>query len=106
LAAIDLEKMPIVPEERESASPIRGARQFIALGLNYRKHADEAGMAIPKDPLVFNEAITCIQGPDGDVICPEGCRSQLLCTKRFELFAAGFIELLKNVERVVSGHFS
>ena len=99
--------MPIVPEERESASPIRGARQFIALGLNYRKHADEAGMAIPKDPLVFNEAITCIQGPDGDVICPERCTSQLLCTKRDSNSSRQeFIELLKNVERVVSGHFS
>ena len=29
-------------------------------------------MAIPKDPVVFNKAITCISGPDDDVVCPEG----------------------------------
>ena len=54
-------------------APISGARQFIAIGLNYRKHAAEAGMPIPKDPLVFNKAITCIQGPNDDIVYPEGC---------------------------------
>ena len=30
------------------------------------------GMQIPKDPVVFNKAITCIQGPNDDVVWPEG----------------------------------
>jgi 2,4-didehydro-3-deoxy-L-rhamnonate hydrolase len=72
IAAIDLEKMPVVPEGTRIGAPIGGARQFVAIGLNYRKHAEEAGMAIPKDPVVFNKAITCISGPDDDVVCPEG----------------------------------
>ena len=29
-------------------------------------------MAIPKDPVVFNKALTCIQGPNDDVRQPEG----------------------------------
>ena len=73
VAAIDLEKMPVVAENERIGAPIAGARQFIAIGLNYRKHAAESGMPIPKDPLVFNKAITCIQGPDDDVVAPEGC---------------------------------
>jgi len=73
IAAIDLEKLPAVPDGIRLGAPVGGARQFIAIGLNYRKHAAEAGMAIPKDPLVFNKAITCIQGPDDDVVTPEGC---------------------------------
>jgi len=72
IAAIDLEKMPVVPEGTRIGAPIGGARQFVAIGLNYRKHAEEAGMAIPKDPVVFNKAITCISGPDDDVVWPEG----------------------------------
>src|SRR5208337_2226598 len=63
IAAIDLEKMPAVTDGTRIGAPIGGARQFIAIGLNYRKHAEEAGMAIPKDPVVFNKAITCISGP-------------------------------------------
>ncbi len=73
IAAIDLEQMPAVPEGSRIGAPIGGVRQFIAIGLNYRKHAAEAGMPIPKDPLVFNKAITCIQGPNDDVVHPEGC---------------------------------
>src|SRR5271165_2630410 len=72
IAAIDLEKMPVVPEGTRIGAPISGARQFIAIGLNYRKHADEAGLTIPSDPVVFNKAITCIQGPDDDLVWPEG----------------------------------
>ena len=72
IAAIDLEKMPAVTDGTRIGAPIGGARQFIAIGLNYRKHAEEAGMAIPKDPVVFNKAITCISGPDDDVVFPEG----------------------------------
>jgi 2,4-didehydro-3-deoxy-L-rhamnonate hydrolase len=72
LKAIDLEKMPRLPEGARIAAPVAGSRQFIAIGLNYRKHAAEAGMPIPKDPLVFNKALTCIQGPDDDVVQPAG----------------------------------
>jgi 2,4-didehydro-3-deoxy-L-rhamnonate hydrolase len=72
IAAIDLGKMPVVPEGTRIGAPISGARQFIAIGLNYRKHAAESGMPIPKDPLVFNKAITCVQGPNDDVVQPEG----------------------------------
>jgi 2,4-diketo-3-deoxy-L-fuconate hydrolase len=71
IAAIDLEKMPVVKEGSRIGAPIGGARQFIAIGLNYRKHAAESGMTIPTDPVVFNKAITCIQGPDDDVVWPE-----------------------------------
>ena len=72
IAAIDLEQMPIVPEGTRIGAPVGGVRQFVAIGLNYRKHAAEAGMPIPKDPVVFNKAITCIQGPNDDVVQPQG----------------------------------
>jgi 2-keto-4-pentenoate hydratase/2-oxohepta-3-ene-1,7-dioic acid hydratase in catechol pathway len=72
IATIDLEQMPAVPEGTRIGAPISGARQFIAIGLNYRKHAAESGMPIPKDPLVFNKAITCIQGPSDNIVQPKG----------------------------------
>jgi len=75
IAAIDLEKMLIVPDGARIGAPVGGSPQFIAIGLNYRKHAAESGMEIPADPLVFNKAITCIQGPDDDVVWPEGSRT-------------------------------
>lgn len=52
--------------------PVAGIGKFIAIGLNYRDHAAEAGMPIPKEPIVFTKAISCIQGPDDDVMLPKG----------------------------------
>lgn len=72
LQAIDLEKLPAVAEGARIGAPVSGTRQFIAIGLNYRKHAAESGMTPPKEPLAFNKAITCIQGPNDDIVQPEG----------------------------------
>src|SRR5208283_459751 len=72
IAAIDLEKLPVVPEGTRIGAPVGGARQFVAIGLNYRKHAEESGNPIPKEPVVFNKAITSMQGPNDDVVQPEG----------------------------------
>jgi 2-keto-4-pentenoate hydratase/2-oxohepta-3-ene-1,7-dioic acid hydratase in catechol pathway len=72
LSAIDLKKMPAVAEGARIGAPVGGVRQFIAIGLNYGKHAAETGAQPPKEPIVFNKAITCMQGPDDDVKLPEG----------------------------------
>lgn len=72
LAAIDLKQMPRVPAGARLGPPVTGTPQFIAIGLNYRKHAAEAGLEIPKEPVVFNKALTCIAGPDDAVELPEG----------------------------------
>lgn len=70
LQAINLDKLPLVPEGMRIGVPLAGIRQFVAIGLNYRKHAMEAGMEIPREPVVFNKAITCIAGPNDAVELP------------------------------------
>jgi 2,4-diketo-3-deoxy-L-fuconate hydrolase len=72
LAAVDLSRMPLVPDGTRLGAPVAGIRQFIAIGLNYRKHAIESGMEIPKEPVVFTKAVTSIAGPNDDVELPEG----------------------------------
>lgn len=72
LAAIDLTRMPLVPAGTRLGTPVAGSRQFVAIGLNYRKHAQEAGLEIPQEPVVFTKALTCIAGPNDDVTLPEG----------------------------------
>ena len=70
IAAIDLEKMPLVAGTPRLGTPVAGVRQFVAIGLNYRKHAEEAGLAIPAEPVVFTKAITSLSGPDDDIVLP------------------------------------
>ena len=53
-------------------SPVNGVGKFIAIGLNYADHAAESGLPIPKEPIVFMKATTCIQGPNDAVMLPKG----------------------------------
>ena len=43
---------------------------LIAIGLNYRKHAEEGGTAIPQAPLVFAKLTTCVIGPGEPIVLP------------------------------------
>jgi 2-keto-4-pentenoate hydratase/2-oxohepta-3-ene-1,7-dioic acid hydratase in catechol pathway len=72
LAAVDLKRMPLVPQGTRLGAPVAGTRQFVAIGLNYRKHAVESGLDIPKEPVVFTKALTSIAGPNDNVELPEG----------------------------------
>jgi 2,4-diketo-3-deoxy-L-fuconate hydrolase len=72
LAAIDLQRMPLVAAGARIGCPVNGVRQFVAIGLNYRKHALESGHDIPKEPVVFTKALTSLAGPNDDVTLPEG----------------------------------
>lgn len=72
LAAIDLQRMPCIPAGTRLGPPLAGIRQFIGIGLNYRKHAEEADLPIPAEPIVFNKALGAIAGPNDDIPMPLG----------------------------------
>ncbi|MDJ0788779.1 MAG: fumarylacetoacetate hydrolase family protein [Myxococcota bacterium] len=42
-------------------------RQVFAIGLNYRDHAAEAGLDIPKVPMVFTKFPSCLAGPESGI---------------------------------------
>jgi len=44
---------------------------IIAIGLNYKKHADESGHAYPKKPLIFIKLTSSLIGPEDKIIIPE-----------------------------------
>jgi 2,4-didehydro-3-deoxy-L-rhamnonate hydrolase len=43
---------------------------FIAVGLNFEDHAKETNSPIPKEPILFDKASSCIVGPDDDIVVP------------------------------------
>jgi 2,4-didehydro-3-deoxy-L-rhamnonate hydrolase len=45
-----------------------------SIGLNYADHAAETGNPIPKEPIVFHKTLSCMQGPDDDVMLPKGSK--------------------------------
>jgi len=50
--------------------PIPTPPMILAIGLNYRAHAEESGADLPKVPLVFTKQQTCANGPFDDVYAP------------------------------------
>jgi 2,4-didehydro-3-deoxy-L-rhamnonate hydrolase len=72
LAKLNTDKLPLVKGKPRMGCPVAGIGKFLAIGLNYADHAAEAGMPIPKEPIVFTKAISCIQGPNDDVMLPKG----------------------------------
>lgn len=72
LAKIDPRRLPLVRGRPRFGVPVNGIRKFLAIGLNYADHAAESGMPIPAEPIVFTKAISCLQGPDDDVMLPRG----------------------------------
>jgi 2-keto-4-pentenoate hydratase/2-oxohepta-3-ene-1,7-dioic acid hydratase in catechol pathway len=66
----DIKRLKVVPGRPRLGPCVGATRNFIAIGLNYSDHAAEAGMPIPKEPIVFNKAPTCICGPNDDTIIP------------------------------------
>jgi 2-keto-4-pentenoate hydratase/2-oxohepta-3-ene-1,7-dioic acid hydratase in catechol pathway len=65
-------KLPAVRGNPRLACPVANVGKFIAIGLNYSDHAAESGMPIPKEPVVFMKATSCIQGANDPVMLPRG----------------------------------
>lgn len=63
---------PIVPHDVRLGAPLRRPSKIVCVGLNYRDHAAESGMALPTEPVIFFKATSAIIGPDDDVHIPRG----------------------------------
>ena len=53
--------------EAQLRNPVPRPRQVFAIGLNYRSHADESGMAPPEVPAVFTKFPASLAGPFDDI---------------------------------------
>ncbi len=72
LARVKPETLPVVRGSPRLGVPYAGVSKFVGVGLNYRDHAAEAGMAIPSEPILFMKATTCLSGPSDDILTPRG----------------------------------
>ena len=72
IRATDPASLPRVEGTPRFGPPVAGSRKFLAIGLNYSDHAKESNMPIPKEPVVFNKATSCIMGANDTVVLPRG----------------------------------
>ena len=68
--AQDSEKTIYAKQDVKIAPPVPRPGKIICVGLNYRDHAEESGMAIPTSPITFSKYVTCIAAPNDEIIVP------------------------------------
>jgi len=64
--------LPAVPETERWAAPVARPGKVVCVGLNYRDHARESGVELPKEPVLFLKAPNTVVGPYDDVVIPRG----------------------------------
>lgn len=74
IAGIDPASLPVAPGNPRLGVPFAGTRKFIAIGLNYADHAAESNLSIPTEPVIFTKAVSCLQGPNDEVMMPKRSR--------------------------------
>jgi ureidoglycolate lyase len=72
LRRLDPASLPLVSGTPRLGPCVGSVSKIVAIGLNYRLHAQEAGAAIPSEPIFFMKAPSSICGPNDDVIIPKG----------------------------------
>jgi len=51
--------------------PICRPSKIVCIGLNFRDHAEESGMEIPEEPVIFFKATTALAGPNDALVIPK-----------------------------------
>jgi len=73
LKNIDISSLPIV-ENIDGIAPCvckKSVGKIICIGLNYSDHAEETGMEVPPEPIIFFKATSAIVGPNDDIHIPK-----------------------------------
>ena len=76
LQKLDPESLPLVDgtpqEDLRLGACVGNIGKYICIGLNYADHAEEAGMPIPEEPIIFNKWTSAVCGPNDPIQVPRG----------------------------------
>src|SRR5436309_10193761 len=72
LRAVKTARLAAVRGRPRLGWPLAGRGKMVCIGLNYTDHAEEVGMALPKEPTLFIKAPSALCGPDDATVRPRG----------------------------------
>ena len=70
LSQIDLSELEQIDANTRIGSCISNPVDFLAIGLNYKAHAEGTNSKLPTEPILFNKSSGCIQGPNDPILKP------------------------------------
>ena len=71
----ELKSLPQLNNTQRIGACVTKPSNFLAIGLNYKAHAEETNSDAPKEPIVFNKSPNCLIGPNDEVIIPKFSKS-------------------------------
>jgi len=71
LRGLDPMALPLVPGEPRLGVPVAGIPKVMAIGQNYLDHITEMGYEPPKEPVIFNKAVSSLTGPYDPIVKPK-----------------------------------
>jgi 2,4-didehydro-3-deoxy-L-rhamnonate hydrolase len=68
------DECPKISDAARLGSPLVRPSKIVCVGLNYAKHAQESGMEVPSEPVLFFKASSAVIGPFDDVVLPKNSK--------------------------------
>ena len=72
ISNIDILSLPKLDSNLRIGPCVSNPSKFIGIGLNFKDHAEEQNLPIPKEPIIFSKFTSCITGPNDPIIVPKG----------------------------------
>ena len=67
----DISGLPKLDSSLRIGACVSKPSKFIGIGLNFKDHAEEQNLPIPKEPIIFSKFTSCITGPNDPIIVPK-----------------------------------
>ena len=71
IKAADSLSLPKIEANLRIGPCVSKPSKFIGIGLNFKDHAEEQNLPIPKEPIIFSKFTSCITGPNDPIIVPK-----------------------------------
>ena len=72
ISEIDINSLLVLPKDSRVGACVKNPSKFIGIGLNFKDHALEQNLPIPKEPIIFSKFTNCVCGPNDDIEIPRG----------------------------------
>jgi len=70
----NLNNLPEIDRKTRIGSCVVNPQKFIGIGLNFKDHAEEQNLPIPKEPIIFSKFTSCVSGPNDDIVIPKNSK--------------------------------
>ena len=70
IKSTDISKLPKLDSKLRIGACVSNPSKFIGIGLNFKDHAEEQNLPIPKEPIICSKFTSCITGPNDPIVVP------------------------------------